>query len=215
MDLKIRNKEIRLENEPFIDFNGTTCRTESSGGTRTSRVRSVDEVAIYNRSLGASAIKAHFEGEKLRYEFMVVNESGFSASALDDANRAFTRIFRRRFLRRNKLREPAKLEIGNSPEVNLLANSRSEFPIAITHFGREILASGNGNWNSKQDASAEVFEEALGGNSRDVQRCAIQLASTRSHQPLAADGALAAGFAESGFCLWLGEPRLSETKPKT
>jgi len=72
-------------------FNGTIWRSSAPEYARP-KVGCVDEVAIYNRSLGAAEIKSHFEGEKLRYEFMVVNQSGFSASALDDANRAFTRM---------------------------------------------------------------------------------------------------------------------------
>jgi len=109
------------------NFNGPTCKMKILQAPEP-KARRVDEVAIYNRSLGASAIKSHFEGEKLRYEFMVVNESGFSASALDDANRAFTRIFRRRFLRRNKLRQSDVSE-GNEELANLRFASSRNLPL--------------------------------------------------------------------------------------
>jgi len=43
----------------------------------------------------------------------------------------------------------------------------------VTQIGKEIVGSGNRNWNGKEDASIEVFEEARDRISRNVQEGAI------------------------------------------
>jgi len=86
-------------------FNGTTCRMKSWRHlnevqsackmeilqTPEPQARRVDEVAIYNRSLSASEISAHYNQERMKYEFIISNSSGFAASDLTP-NRGVTRM---------------------------------------------------------------------------------------------------------------------------
>jgi len=94
----------------MISFNGTTCGMKSRRNLnevqssckmescrRTSplgisiRASRVDEVAIYNRSLSASEITSHYNRERMRYEFIISNSSGFAASDLTP-NRGVTKM---------------------------------------------------------------------------------------------------------------------------